>query len=99
MWKGLSTVVSVACVTALLLALGLRASQIRLTDSRHLVTKAPVAVINGYSLCDAPDAIAVAAVATLAAPTALTRLSIVPETPCQPRPQESFQHNRAPPVI
>jgi hypothetical protein len=96
--KRLKIIVSVFCVAALLLTLGLRAPQISLSDSHHRVANCRAAAINGC-LCDAPGAITVAAGATLAAPAALTRLSIIPETPYLARPQDSFQHNRAPPVI
>jgi hypothetical protein len=97
--RELRIVVSAACLAGLLLTLGVRASHIRLSDSHHLVTKASAATINAYNLSDAPDAIMLAAGNTLAAPAALTRLSILPEAPYQARLQESFQHNRAPPVI
>lgn len=99
MRKSLRLVVSVICVAALLLALGLRASQIRLSDSRHLVTKAPATTTNAFNSGDTPDAIMPAARVTLALPVALVRLGSVPGTAYQARLRESPQHDRAPPLI
>ena len=97
MTRILRTVVSIVCATALLL--GTQSANARPSDSRHLMTKAPKAVVNECSLWDTQDAIAPTTGPALAVPVIIGRASLTYELPYQIRLQESSHHNRAPPVI